>query len=61
MPFFALLIDISDMAMIDNQLHNLVKGKVNSDLNGDNIVDLADMIIVDNNQLVITQGPLLGY
>ncbi|MFZ1321915.1 MAG: hypothetical protein WAT71_10195 [Ignavibacteria bacterium] len=42
-------IDLSDMALIDNDAANFISGYSSTDLNGDNIVDLSDMAIVNNN------------
>lgn len=42
-------VDLSDLALIDNDLSNFVSGYVNTDLTGDDNVDLSDAAIADNN------------
>lgn len=56
-----LIIDISDMAMVDNDSYHNTAGELITDLNGDYIVDLLDMAIIDNNRLRLTKCPLTGY
>lgn len=43
------VIDLADLALVDNDLFNFVMGYVNTDVNGDNFVDASDAAIVDNN------------
>ncbi|MDR3609277.1 MAG: hypothetical protein P4L27_01780 [Ignavibacteriaceae bacterium] len=43
------LVDLSDMALVDNDNTNAVSGYTVTDLNGDGIVDLTDLAIIDNN------------
>ncbi|MDQ3020049.1 MAG: hypothetical protein M3R36_05705 [Bacteroidota bacterium] len=55
-----LIIDISDMAQVDNEAFNFVMGYNLADLNGDNFVDQNDYAIVDNNRLKQAKAPLYG-
>ncbi|MEO8209495.1 MAG: hypothetical protein ABI840_02955 [bacterium] len=55
------MIDISDMAIVDNDSYFLVSGEVLTDLNGDNVVDVQDVAVIDNNRLRLTKSPLTGY
>lgn len=43
------IIDISDVALIDNDVYYFVSGVANTDLNNDGFVDLSDLIFADNN------------
>lgn len=43
------VIDIEDIALIDNDVYNFVNGIVATDLNNDGIVDALDLFITDNN------------
>ena len=43
------IIDLSDIAVIDNDIFNFITGYVPSDLNADGLVDLTDMTYADNN------------
>lgn len=56
-----LIIDISDMAMVDNDSYHNTAGELITDLNGDYVVDLQDMAVIDNNRLRLTKCPLTGY
>ncbi|MDQ3019531.1 MAG: S8 family serine peptidase [Bacteroidota bacterium] len=42
-------VDISDLAMIDNDAGNFASGYIDTDLNGDNFADIADLSLADNN------------
>lgn len=48
-------IDITDVALIDNDAFYFVKGEVNTDLNFDGVVDLTDLIFADNNSYNFVQ------
>lgn len=43
------VIDVTDLALIDNDAYNFVSGPVPTDLNGDLIVDVSDAALADNN------------
>lgn len=43
------VIDIRDLALVDNDVYNLISGFADSDLTGDLVVDASDLLIVDNN------------
>ncbi|HQY20448.1 MAG TPA: hypothetical protein PLX80_06325 [Ignavibacteria bacterium] len=53
------VIDLSDLATIDNDAFNFAAGYVISDLNGDNFADLTDYALADNNafNIVTKQTP----
>ncbi|MDQ3020019.1 MAG: hypothetical protein M3R36_05545 [Bacteroidota bacterium] len=42
-------VELSDLAIIDNNANNFLSGYLSSDLNGDNFIDLSDLSIGDNN------------
>jgi len=48
-------IDASDLALIDNDSYNSVTGYVNTDLNGNFIVDGTDALIAENNAVNFVQ------
>ena len=43
------VIDISDLATIDNDGFAFASGYLSTDCNGDNVIDLSDLSIADNN------------
>lgn len=45
------IVDLSDLALIDNDAFNFVTGYVSTDLNCDGLVDLTDAAFADNNGL----------
>ncbi|MBS1518091.1 MAG: hypothetical protein JSS91_08380 [Bacteroidetes bacterium] len=53
------LVDISDLALIDNDAGNFASGYVISDVNGDDFTDLSDYALADNNafNIVTVQAP----
>ncbi|MBS1518089.1 MAG: hypothetical protein JSS91_08370, partial [Bacteroidetes bacterium] len=53
------IIDIGDLAVIDNDANNFASGYVISDINGDNFVDVSDYALADNNayNIVTRQAP----
>jgi hypothetical protein len=55
-----LIIDLSDMAAVDNDVFNYAKGYRPADLNGDYFVEQSDYAIVDNNRLKEAKAPLYG-
>jgi serine protease AprX len=45
-------VDISDLALIDNDATNFASGYIATDLNGDNFTDISDLSLADNNAAV---------
>jgi len=43
------IIDLSDLAQIDNDVNNFATGYIPADANGDGLADLSDYTIADNN------------
>ncbi len=43
------VVDVTDAALVDNDIFNFVSGYVPTDVNGDLITDISDAAIVDNN------------
>lgn len=43
------VIDISDVALIDNDAFNFASGYIDTDVNGDNVADLTDLAFTSNN------------
>lgn len=45
------IVDIEDVALVENDSYNFVTGYVPTDINGDGFVGSSDLAIVDNNSL----------
>ncbi len=50
------IIDLKDMTMVDNAIHNSASGYVVTDVNGDGIVNFDDIVIVNLNSSIFTQS-----
>ncbi len=46
------VVDGIDLGIVDNDSYNFEKGYIQSDLNGDNLTDAADLSIADNNTII---------
>lgn len=53
-----LVIDISDLSRVDNDVFNYRQGYLSTDLNGDFFVEGRDYLIIDNNRFRIASAPL---
>lgn len=42
-------VDVLDIAQTDNDVYNFVSGYVNTDIDGNNVVDVEDLLIAENN------------
>jgi hypothetical protein len=53
-------IDGSDQGAVENENNAFVTGNPFTDLNGDSVVDVSDLEIVDNNNAFVAKFLLLG-